>query len=42
MKGLVARVLERLLRGRLEAQRAFNADQVRLDNAALRYVEERF
>jgi hypothetical protein len=40
--GLVARILERLLRVRLEAQRAFNADQVRLDNAVLHYVEERF
>ena len=34
--------LVRLLGGRFEAQRAWNAHQVRLDNELLRYVEERF
>ena len=32
----------RLLGGRFEAQRDWNAHQVRLDNELLRYVEERF
>jgi hypothetical protein len=40
--GLVHRALDRLLGGRFEAQRAWNAHQVRLDNDLLRYVEERF
>ena len=40
--GLVQRVALRLLGGRFEAQRAWNAHQVRLDNELLRYVEERF
>ena len=40
--GLLGRLLTWLGRPQLEAQRAFNADQVRLDNALLRYVEERF
>ena len=31
-----------LLGGRFEAQQAWNAHQVRLDNDLLRYVEERF
>jgi hypothetical protein len=38
----VSRLLARFLAPQLEAQRAFNADQVRLDNALLRHVEERF
>jgi hypothetical protein len=42
LAGLVHRVVGRLLGGRLEAQRAWNAHQVRLDNELLRYVEERF
>lgn len=36
------RLLERALAPRLEAQRAFNARQVQLDNEVLRYLEERF
>jgi hypothetical protein len=40
--GLLQRVVLRLLGGRLEAQRTWNAHQVRLDNELLRYVEERF
>ena len=40
--GLVSRLLARFLAPQLEAQRAFNADQVRLDNALLRHLEERF
>ena len=40
--GLVQRVVGRLLGGRLEAQRAWNGHQVRLDNELLRYVEARF
>ena len=40
--GLVYRVVGRLLGGRFEAQRAWNAHQVRLDNDLLRYVEARF
>ena len=39
---LVRRLLERALGPRLEAQRAFNARQVQLDNEMLRYLEERF
>jgi len=39
--GLLGRLLSWLQKPQLEAQRAFNADQVRLDNAFLRYVEER-
>jgi hypothetical protein len=39
---LLTRLLVRFLGPQLEAQRAFNADQVRLDNALLRHVEERF
>ena len=41
-KGLLVRLQERLLRPRFEAQQAFNAQQVQLDNEILRYVEERF
>ena len=40
--GLVERAAIRLLGGRFEAQRAWNAHQVRLDNELIRYVEERF
>ena len=40
--GVLNRLLARLIGPQLEAQRAFNADQVRLDNALLRQVEERF
>jgi hypothetical protein len=40
--GLVRRALDHLLGGRFEAQRTWNAHQVRLDNDLLRYVEERF
>ena len=41
--GVLGRLLARgfVRAPQLEAQRAFNADQVRLDNALLRYVEER-
>jgi hypothetical protein len=39
---LVHRLVARLLRVHLEAQRAFNGHQVRLDNELLRYVDERF
>jgi len=42
LAGLVHRVVLRLLGSRFEAQRAWNAHQVRLDNELLRYVEERF
>jgi hypothetical protein len=37
----VYRLLDRILRPRFEAQREFNARQVRLDNEALRYLGER-
>jgi hypothetical protein len=40
--GLVERAVLRLLGGRFDAQRAWNAHQVRLDNELVRYVEERF
>jgi hypothetical protein len=40
--GFLDRTLGRLLGGRFEAQRTWNAHQVRLDNELLRYVEERF
>jgi hypothetical protein len=40
--GLLTRLLLRLLRPQLEAQRAFNADQVRLDNALAAHVDARF
>jgi hypothetical protein len=39
--GLLGRVLAWIQRSQLEAQRTFNADQVRLDNALLKYLEER-
>jgi len=37
----LVRLLERLLRPHFEAQQAFNARQVQLDNDILRYLEER-
>jgi hypothetical protein len=40
--GSLGHVLERLLGGRLEAQRDWNAAQVRLDNEILRWVDARF
>jgi len=40
-RGLLGRLLAWLQKPQLEAQRAFNADQVRLDNALLKYLEER-
>lgn len=42
LSGLLRRGLERLLRGRFQAQRDWNAHQVRLDNDLLRYVDTRF
>jgi hypothetical protein len=39
--GLLGRLLAWIQGPQLEAQRAFNADQVRLDNALLKYLEER-
>jgi hypothetical protein len=39
---LLRRLLDRLLASRFEAQQTFNARQVQLDNAMLRYIEERF
>lgn len=39
---VLRRLLDRLLAPRFEAQQAFNARQVQLDNAMLRYIEERF
>jgi hypothetical protein len=36
------RLVDRVLGPRLEAQRAFNARQVQLDNEILRYLDERF
>lgn len=42
VKGLVYRVLDRLLAPRFDAQRELNARQVELDNAVLRYAAERF
>lgn len=40
-RGLFGRLVAWLLKPQLEAQRAWNADQVRLDNALLKYLEER-
>lgn len=40
--GALGPLLERLLGGRLEAQRDWNAAQVRLDNEMLRWVDARF
>jgi hypothetical protein len=42
LKGVVYRLLERLLSPRFAAQREFNARQVELDNDVLRYLEARF
>jgi hypothetical protein len=39
--GLLGRLLAWMQGPQLEAQRAFNGDQVRLDNALLKYLEER-
>jgi hypothetical protein len=39
---ILRRLLDRLLAPRFEAQQTFNARQVQLDNAILRYIEERF
>lgn len=39
--GLLGRLLAWLQGPQLEAQRVFNANQVRLDNALLKYLEER-
>jgi hypothetical protein len=41
LAGRARQVLERLLRPRLEAQQAFNARQVQLDNQILDYLERR-
>jgi len=41
ISGFFARVLERLLRPRLEAQVAFNSRQVQLDNELLAYLQAR-
>lgn len=41
LKGLLVRLQDRLLRPRFEAQQAFNAQQVQLDNQILCYLEER-
>lgn len=40
--GWLRRGLERVLGGRFDAQREWNAHQVRLDNELLRYVDARF
>jgi len=42
LAGVLYRLLERVLSPRFEAQRAFNARQVQLDNETLRYLDERF
>ncbi len=42
LRGALARVLARVLGPQLEAQRAWNARQVQLDNAVLQYLQERF
>jgi septal ring factor EnvC (AmiA/AmiB activator) len=39
--GLLSRLLARLLGPQLEAQRTFNAEQVRLDNALVGHLDER-
>jgi hypothetical protein len=39
---LIQRLFERTFRSRFEAQQAFNARQVQLDNETLRYLSERF
>jgi hypothetical protein len=40
-RGVLFRALDRLLSPRFEAQQAFNARQVQLDNAILKHIEER-
>jgi len=40
-RGLLGRLVAWLLKPQLDAQRAWNADQVRLDNAFVKYFEER-
>jgi hypothetical protein len=42
LRGWLTRALHRLLGGRFEAQRRWNAAQVQLDNALLDYVDARF
>jgi len=42
ISGLFFRVLDRLYRPRADAQEAFNAAQVQLDNDLVRWVDERF
>ncbi len=42
LRGALARLLARLLSPQLEAQRAWNARQVQLDNAVLQHLQERF
>lgn len=42
LAGFVYGLLERILRPRFEAQQAFNARQVQLDNETLAYLGERF
>jgi hypothetical protein len=42
VRKLFERLLSRLFRPRFEAQQAFNARQVQLDNAILAYLNERF
>jgi len=41
IRGLVFRLVSRLLQPRFDAQRTFNSQQVRLDNALLEHLEER-
>ncbi|HVO12511.1 MAG TPA: hypothetical protein VMX54_17335 [Vicinamibacteria bacterium] len=41
LRGALARLLAWLLRPQLEAQHAWNARQVQLDNAVLQYLQER-
>jgi hypothetical protein len=40
-RGVLFRALDRLLGPRFEAQHSFNAQQVQLDNAILKHIEER-
>jgi len=42
LRGALGRLLARLLHPQLDAQRAWNARQVRLDNDLLLYLQERF
>jgi hypothetical protein len=41
LRGVLFRLLDRVLRPRSEAQQVFHAHQVQLDNEILRYLEER-